>query len=114
MIKKANQHLKNYFAFIENVRQFYLKTTLPHMDGLEIQVLNHISKHWINKNIKNVVVTMNETPGMSPASVHRKLKSLRSKGYIYLEIDIHDPRQKNIQLTPLAISYFDSLGRCMP
>jgi DNA-binding MarR family transcriptional regulator len=113
MIKK-NKNLKNYFAFIENVRQFYLKTTLPKMDALEIEVLNHISKHWTNKKIRNVVVTMNETPGMSPASVHRKLKSLSSKGYIYLEIDINDPRQKNILLTPLAITYFDGLGRCMP
>jgi DNA-binding MarR family transcriptional regulator len=50
-------------------------------------------------------------PG-SPAMLHRRLKSMREKGWIWLA-DTEDGRRKQLELTQDALHYFDKLSSCM-
>lgn len=48
----------------------------------------------------------------SPAMLHRRLKSMREKGWILLA-DTEDGRRKQLELTQDALHYFDKLSSCM-
>jgi DNA-binding MarR family transcriptional regulator len=56
---------------------------------------------------------MHTSPEMSPSSVHRHLKALRSKGFVELQVDERDNRIKFISYTPLSEQYFSRLGQCL-
>lgn len=56
---------------------------------------------------------MGSVPGISPSTVHRRLKQLCSKGMIEVGARKDDARIKHILLTPLARSYFSALSECV-
>ena len=49
----------------------------------------------------------------APATVHRRLKSLRAKGFIALQIDEQDNRVKYIVPTPQTRKYFAKIDECL-
>ena len=50
---------------------------------------------------------------ISPSTVHRRLKTLRKKGFINLDVDQIDNRIKYIVHTDLTNRYFSHLGQCL-
>lgn len=60
-----------------------------------------------------VLETMKTTPEISSSTVHRRLKTLRKKGLINLDVDQVDNRIKYIVHTDFTDSYFSHLGQCL-
>lgn len=60
-----------------------------------------------------VLGAMGSVPGISPSTVHRRLKQLSSKGMIEVGAREDDARVKHIVLTPLAGKYFSALSECV-
>ena len=48
----------------------------------------------------------------SPATIHKNLKMMREKGWIFLK-DTEDARRKQLRLTPQAMSHFDRIGKAI-
>ena len=48
----------------------------------------------------------------APATIHARLKSMRSKGWIMLA-DTEDARRKQVELTDAAMKHFAQLSRCL-
>ena len=48
----------------------------------------------------------------SPATIHKHLKMMREKGWIFLQ-DTEDARRKQLYLTPQAMSHFDRIGKAI-
>ena len=108
-----NEYILNYFVFYENLESFYLNNKFPKINPSELKVLNQIAINSINNSSNTILDTINSVKGMSLASVHRKLKSLVRNGYISYQDDIDDQRCKRATLTPLAIQYYDELGKLL-
>ena len=49
----------------------------------------------------------------SPATIHRRLKSLRKKGIIELAVDEADNRVKYVKPTALAADYFAQINQAL-
>ena len=60
-----------------------------------------------------VLETMKATPDLSPSTVHRRLKTLRKKGLVTLDVNQIDNRIKYIVHTDLTNRYFTQLGHCL-
>jgi DNA-binding MarR family transcriptional regulator len=50
---------------------------------------------------------------ISPSTVQRRLKALRTKGMLKVESDEADNRFKYVQPTELSLKYFAALGQCI-
>lgn len=85
----------------------------PKMDDLEERMLNTLALLWHAKVNVTVLQSMEMLPSVSPASAHRRLKTLSKKGFISFETDATDRRIKYIIPTPLANTYFAHLEACL-
>lgn len=85
----------------------------PVLDPMEERLLNMVSAAWNAGQQVTVMEAMSNMSDASPATVHRRLKTLRSKGMLDLQVDDGDNRVKYIIPTPKALAYFDSLSQCM-
>jgi DNA-binding transcriptional ArsR family regulator len=85
----------------------------PVLDPMEERLLNMVSAAWSAGHQVTVMEAMTTTTDASPATVHRRLKTLRNKGMLELQLDDTDNRVKYIVPTPKALSYFESLSQCM-
>ena len=61
----------------------------------------------------SVMEAMEGAPDASPATVHRRLKSLQGKGMLALQNDAQDNRVKYIVPTQATNDYLDALSRCV-
>ena len=85
----------------------------PSLDPTEERLLNYFASAWFSGKKLTVLETMNRTPEISPSTVHRRLKTLRKKGFINLDVDQIDNRIKYIVHTDLTNRYFAHLGQCL-
>ena len=68
---------------------------------------------WGQGQKVTVLQAMGMSDDSSPTTVHRRLKSLRKKGFIGLHEDETDNRVKFIEPTAQADEYFARLGQCL-
>ncbi|MSP86330.1 MAG: winged helix-turn-helix domain-containing protein [Methylotenera sp.] len=102
-----------YIKFLNLAKAIRDLTQFPSLNPMEECLLNNFALAW-QENIKlSVSKAMRSSPDMSPSTVHRYLKALKSKGFISLDIDDQDNRIKYISHTPLSIHYFSLLGQCL-
>lgn len=80
---------------------------------MEERVLQSLAAVWAKDERITVLQAMSMGDDASPTTVHRRLKSLRRKGYLTLKEDESDNRVKFVTATPLTERHFDRLGRCM-
>lgn len=76
-------------------------------------MLNTLALLWQAKVKVTVLQSMEMLASVSPASAHRRLKTLSAKGLISFETDASDRRVKYIVSTPLADQYFAHLEACL-
>lgn len=82
----------------------------PSLDLAEERLLDQLAASWcVGKRI-TVVKAMQMSPDASSTTIHRRLKTLRTKGMLELEMDEDDNRVKFIVATELSRSYLGKLG----
>jgi len=87
--------------------------SFPALDAVEERLLNTFASLWQVGAPVTVLQAMEMLENISPATVHRRLKTLRKKGFIALEMDETDNRVKFIVSTPLTRRYFAKLEDCL-
>jgi DNA-binding Lrp family transcriptional regulator len=103
----------SYLKFLLLVRTVRQLPGYPEMDGTEVRLLNALAQEWRSGVRIGVLDAMNLLPDVSPSSVHRRLKTLRTKGLVSLEEDKVDGRIKYVVGTRLFTSYLSKMDECL-
>jgi len=107
------KHLMSYLKFLNLVKAIRTLPSFPGIDPVEEQLLNHLAVQWSKGTLVSVVETMNILTDQSPSTVHRRIKSLRKKGYIGFQENAEDNRVKYIVPTALSTKYFKKMEECL-
>ncbi|MFZ4479226.1 MAG: hypothetical protein ACOYNZ_04970 [Rhodoferax sp.] len=102
-----------YLKFLNLVQSIRTLPGFPDIDAVEERMMNLLAASWQGKQQVTVLQAMDMVPGISASTAHRRLKALRKKGLIALEVDDIDNRVKYVVPTPEALNYFTALGRCL-
>lgn len=102
-----------YFKFLNLVAATRRLPGVPEIDAVEDRILAFLACSWYAGELISVVEAMHGLPEISPSTVQRRLKALRSKGLLRVENDEQDNRLKYVRPTDLSMRYFASLGQCM-
>jgi hypothetical protein len=86
--------------------------SLPPLDPLEERILTWVARASQEGERLSVRDMMGKHELGAPATIHTRLKSMRSKGWIVLA-DTEDARRKQVALTKGALQHFQRLSRCM-
>ena len=100
-----------YVRFLNLVES--LRRSQPELDPIEERLLNSLARAWDQGRQVSVMEAMEGAPDASPATVHRRLKSLQGKGMLALQNDARDNRVKYIVPTPATHDYLNALSRCV-
>jgi len=103
----------SYLKFLRLVDAVRQLPDYPQMDGTEVRLLNALTQEWHTGNRVVVLQAMGMLSDVSPSSVHRRLKTLRSKGLISLEEDKVDGRIKYVVSTKLSTKYLSRMNQCL-
>lgn len=112
-MSKINKSATLYLKFLNLVRALDSAPTFPALDATEERLLGELANAWAADQRVTVLEAMNLEADVSATTIHRRLKSLRKKGVVSLEVDESDNRIKYVLPTPLASEYFATLSRCM-
>ena len=82
-------------------------------DPIEEQMLNLLGALWYEGKKVTVLEAMALLPDISATTLHRRLKTLRTKGFISMDMDEIDNRVKYVVPTALATEYFSKLGKSL-
>ncbi len=102
-----------YCKFVNLVAATRRLPGIPEIDAVEDRILAFLARSWYAGDRISVVEAMHGMPEISPSTVQRRLKALRSKGLLRVENDEQDNRLKYVQPTDLSMRYFAALGQCM-
>ncbi|MEI6801627.1 MAG: winged helix-turn-helix domain-containing protein [Burkholderiales bacterium] len=103
----------SYLKFLNLAQAIRALPGFPAIDPVEEQLLNHLAVRWHSGDLVSVVETMNNLPDQSPSTVHRRLKTLRKKGFIAFKENEEDNRVKYIVATPLSNKYCKKMEECL-
>ena len=103
----------NYVKFLNLMQAVNELPQFPSLDPNEERLLNYFASAWYLGKKMTVLQVMHTYSEISPSTVHRRLKSLRHKGLIDLDLDPIDNRIKYIVDTELTSRYFTHLGKCL-
>ncbi len=112
-MSKSASHSSVYLRFLSLVESIRGIPDFPGLDIFEERLLNVFAAAWHEGQKISVLQAATLEVGMSQSTIHRRLKSLRKKGYLVLEIDEEDNRVKYITPTAVCDKYFAALGRCL-
>mgnify|MGYP000158483133 CR=1 FL=1 len=85
----------------------------PLLEPMEERLLNAFAAAWHAGKQLTVLEAMQITPSVSPATVHRRLKALHSKGFIEYASDTADSRIKYLLPSQMAKEYFTKHGEAL-
>ena len=110
-----NQRIKSksclHFLYLLETAQKL--SSVDKLDPLEERMLSCLAPAWhLGKKI-TVLEAMKNCSHMSTTTAHRRLKSLRRKGFIDLVSDVDDNRIKYVTPTDLAHQYFANIWQCV-
>jgi len=111
-LNKRSRSADVYLRFLQLSEAIRGLPALPPLDPLEERMLAWIARAAREGERLCVRDMMARHELGAPATIHSRLKSMRSKGWIDLA-DTEDARRKQIELTPGALRHFDRLARCM-
>ena len=110
-MKKSSRAADVYLRFLQLSEAIRGLPSLPPLDPLEERILAWIAAAREGERLCVRDMMARHELG-APATIHARLKSMRTKGWIDLA-DTEDARRKQIELTPGALRHFDRLARCM-
>jgi hypothetical protein len=110
---KPTKSSLTYLKFLNLLQSVRALPDFPVMDAVEERMINLFAASWHRKQQVTVLQAMDMEHGISASTAHRRLKALRKKGLIALEIDPIDNRIKYVVPTDLVIKYFGHLGQCL-
>jgi DNA-binding MarR family transcriptional regulator len=84
----------------------------PELDAADERLLGIFAAAWHEGRNIGVVEAMGMVGDLSPRTVHRRITSLRQRGFIYFDVD-HAGTKKYVVPTEATREYFAHLGRCM-
>jgi DNA-binding MarR family transcriptional regulator len=115
MTVMANQskYSATYLRFLNLVQAIREIPTFPVMDPVEERLLTMLAAVWHREKKITVLEAMSLTHEISATTAHRRLKTLRKKGMIDLDVDQSDSRVKYVVPTTLAKQYFTALGQAL-
>jgi DNA-binding transcriptional ArsR family regulator len=103
-----------YLRFLSLLDAIRGDPNLPMLEANERELLDMLAMRWFSGRKVCVLEAMNSgVSGMSPSTVHRRIKSLKHAGMIRIEQDGADSRTKYLVPTEQALRYFDRLGECL-
>jgi hypothetical protein len=111
-LKKAARSTDVYLRFLQLSEAIRGLPSLPPLDPLEERILTWVARAAREGERLSVRDMMAKHEFGAPATIHTRLKSMRSKGWIVLA-DTEDARRKQIALTKGALQHFQRLSRCM-
>lgn len=112
MVNAPTRPASLYLQFLQFAEALRAHAPLPHLDPLEERLLSLIAQAGERQQRLCVRDMMSKSELGSPAMLHKRLKSMREKGWIWLA-DTEDGRRKQLELTQEALQYFDKLSHCM-
>ena len=83
----------------------------PQLDLPEERLLDMLAMFWSTGKKITVLKAMQMSADASSTTVHRRLKTLRLKGMLELQMDEDDNRVKYINSTQLSRDYLSQLGK---
>lgn len=101
-----------YLRFLQLSEAIRGLPALPPLDPLEERILAWVARAGQEGERLSVRDMMAREEFGAPATIHTRLKSMRSKGWITLA-DTEDARRKQVELTREALDHFARLSRCM-
>jgi len=111
MVIKKTKTL-HYLRFLYLMRT--VKQSMPtNADPVEEQMLNLLGALWYEGKKVTVLEAMALLPDISATTLHRRLKTLRTKGFISMDMDDVDNRVKYVVPTPMADEYFSKLSKSL-
>jgi hypothetical protein len=108
-----SKYSATYLRFLNLVQAIREIPTFPVMDPVEERLLTMLAGVWHLEKKISVLEAMSLTNEISATTAHRRLKTLRKKGMIDLDIDQTDSRVKYVVPTALAKQYFTTLGQAL-
>lgn len=101
-----------YLRFLNLVDALRALPALPPLDPLEERILAVVGRARQSEERLSVRDLMSQEQLGAPATIHTRIKSMRSKGWLVLA-DTEDNRRKQVDLTPAALAYFDEVSGLM-
>jgi hypothetical protein len=111
MNKKLN--FDAYFRFLNLAKSVQGLPSVPKLDLAEERLLEALTASWYSGHALTVTETMAVSVAGAPATVHRRLTSLKKQGLVSLDEDSSDLRIKIVVPTRKALDYFDRLAACL-
>ena len=112
-MKNFNQFCDVYLKFLNLILAARHSAPFPALDFPEERLLDQLAVWWCQGKKITVLKAMQMSPDVSSTTVHRRLKTLRLKGMLSLELDEDDNRVKYIVPTDLSRQYMVELGRAV-
>jgi DNA-binding MarR family transcriptional regulator len=110
---KIYQHALPYLKFLNLLKAVQGLSDFPVLDALEERLLNSLAAVWPSNSRISVMEAISLLPSISPATVHRRLKTLQKKGLLKVLVDENDNRLKYLLPTDITTEYFAKLTLCM-
>ena len=107
--KTKTLHYLRFLYLMRTVKQS-MQTSV---DPVEEQMLNSLGVLWYEGKKVTVLEAMALLPDISATTLHRRLKTLRTKGFISMDMDDVDNRVKYVVPTPMADEYFAKLSKSL-
>jgi hypothetical protein len=107
------KHSVLYLKFLNLVQAIRELPGFTPMDPVEERLFNTFATAWHAGRQITVLEAMGMLSDISSTTAHRRLKTLRSKGWIAFQVDESDGRIKYVVPTEQANRYFSHLGECM-
>jgi DNA-binding MarR family transcriptional regulator len=112
-VKKLTSHCETYLNFLRISADVRKSQAFPLLDLPEERLLDLLATYWSSGKKITVLKAMQMSSDASSTTVHRRLKTLRLKGMLELDLDEDDNRVKYIMPTQLALDYLSQLGEAV-
>jgi len=110
-VKNLPEHSETYLNFLRISDGVRKSAAFPQLDLPEERLLDLLATFWSTGEKITVLKAMQLSSDASSTTVHRRLKTLRLKGMLALEMDEDDNRVKYIVSTTLSRNYLSQLGK---
>lgn len=103
--------VQKYLQFLSSMRTAHEATKTVGLDPYAELVLELVTLAWGEGQPLKVAQVMRQVPGLSTATVHRRLKLLVTQDFIALTVDEADNRIKYVTPTERALALFAQRGK---